>query len=158
MNHMKHNTLILPLLAGLFIAGCEKAPAPTPPIPGSTKPVAPAATPASPPATTPAATEKSADPAKPADPVKPVSTGSVPMDQSESAANIRITGDIRRAILDDRGMSTLARNCKITTEKGGQVSLLGEVESQAERDAIVAKANAVVGVKNVNNMLEIKAK
>lgn len=149
---MKHNTLILPLLAGLFIAGCEKAPAPTPPIPGSTKPVAPAATPAAPPAATPAV------PAKPADPVKPVSTGSVPMDQSESAANIRITGDIRRAILDDRGMSTLARNCKITTEKGGQVSLLGEVESQAERDAIVAKANAVVGVKNVNNMLEIKAK
>lgn len=149
---MKHNALILPLLAGLFIAGCEKPPAPTPPIPGSTKPVAPAPTPASPPATTPAA------PSKPADTVKPVSKGSVPMDQSESAANIRITGDIRRAILDDRRMSTVARNCKIITEKGGQVTLRGDVESQAERDAIVAKANAVQGVKNVNNMLEIQAK
>jgi osmotically-inducible protein OsmY len=98
------------------------------------------------------------DPAKPADTVKPVSKGSVPMDQSESAANIRITGDIRRAILDDRRMSTVARNCKIITEKGGQVTLRGDVESQAERDAIVAKANAVQGVKNVNNMLEIQAK
>ncbi len=155
---MKHNALILPLLAGLFIAGCEKTSAPTPPIPGSTRPAAPAAPPSTPPATTPAAPAKPADPANPADAVKPVSKGSVPMDQSESAANIRITGDIRRAILDDRGMSTVARNCKIITEKGGQVTLRGDVASQAERDAIVAKANAVQGVNNVNNMLEIQAK
>jgi len=81
-----------------------------------------------------------------------------PMDQSNSSADIKITADIRKAILDDKAMSTNAQNCKIITEKGGAVTLRGPVDSQAERDSIEAKAKAVAGVTSVVNQLEIKQK
>jgi hyperosmotically inducible protein len=79
-----------------------------------------------------------------------------PMDQSESSAAIRITADIRRAIMDDKSMSTGAQNCKIITDDAGVVTLRGVVSSQAEKDSIAAKATGVVGVKQVDNQLEVK--
>jgi len=79
-----------------------------------------------------------------------------PLDQSNSAANIKITADIRRAILDDKSMSTNAQNCKVITEKNGMVTLRGPVESQIEKDAIEALAKAVAGVTSVSNQLEVK--
>jgi osmotically-inducible protein OsmY len=79
-----------------------------------------------------------------------------PMDQSESSAAIRITADIRRAIMDDSSMSTGAQNCKIITDDAGVVTLRGVVTSQAEKDSIAAKATGVVGVKQVDNQLEVK--
>lgn len=80
-----------------------------------------------------------------------------PMDQSESAAHIKITADIRRAIADDKVMSTNAQNCKIITDKSGRVTLRGVVDSQAEKDSIDAKARAVAGASNVDNQLEVKS-
>ena len=79
-----------------------------------------------------------------------------PMDQSESAASIKITADVRRAIMDDKSMSTRAQNCKVITDKAGRVTLRGVVSSQAEKDSIQAKATAVAGVTNVDNQLEVK--
>lgn len=79
-----------------------------------------------------------------------------PMDQSESSANIRITADIRKAILDDKSMSVNAQNCKVITESTGVVTLRGPVNSQAEKDAIGAIAKAVAGVTRVDNLLDIK--
>ena len=79
-----------------------------------------------------------------------------PMDQSNSSADIKITADIRRAIMDDKSMSTNAQNCKIITDKAGVVTLRGPVGSQAEKDSIEAKAKAVAGVTNVINELEVK--
>lgn len=80
-----------------------------------------------------------------------------PVDQSESAASIRITADIRRAIMEDTKMSVNAQNCKIITDESGAVTLRGVVNSQQERDAIEAKARATAGVTRVDNQLEIKA-
>lgn len=77
-----------------------------------------------------------------------------PMDQSNDQRDIDITAEIRRAITDDDSMSTNARNVKIITNKGS-VTLRGVVESQAEKDAIEAKAKAVAGVQSVDNQLEI---
>ncbi|MBL8886282.1 MAG: BON domain-containing protein [Phycisphaerales bacterium] len=80
-----------------------------------------------------------------------------PMDQSNSKSDIDITASIRRAIMEDKEMSTNAQNCKIITE-GGVVTLRGPVNSQAEKDAIEAKAKAASGVTRVDNQLEVKTK
>jgi len=80
-----------------------------------------------------------------------------PMDQSESSADIRVTADIRRSIMDDKDLSMNAQNCKIITDKAGVVTLRGVVNSQAEKDSIGAKASGVAGVTRVDNQLEVKA-
>ncbi len=80
-----------------------------------------------------------------------------PFDQSESSADIKVTAEIRRAIIDDDSMSVNAQNIKIMTDKAGVVTLRGVVHSQAEKSSIEAKAKAVAGVTRVDNQLEIKA-
>lgn len=80
-----------------------------------------------------------------------------PLDQNENTADIKITADIRRAIMDDKAMSTNAQNCKVITEKG-MVTLRGVVDSQTEKDSVEAKAKAVAGVTRVDNQLEVKVK
>jgi hyperosmotically inducible protein len=57
--------------------------------------------------------------------------------------------------MSDSAMSINAQNCKIITQKGA-VTLRGPVASQAEKDAIAAKAKAVPGVTSVTNELEVK--
>lgn len=78
-----------------------------------------------------------------------------PIDQSEAASDIRITADVRRAVVADKSMSTNAQNCKIVTSRG-DVTLRGVVETQAEKDAVAAMAAAVSGVVKVSNQLEVK--
>lgn len=80
-----------------------------------------------------------------------------PFDQKENSSDVKITAEIRRAILAESGMSTDAQNCKIITENG-VVTLRGPVRDQAEKDLIDSKAKAVAGVTRVDNQLEIKAK
>ncbi len=81
-----------------------------------------------------------------------------PLDQSQSSADIKITADIRRAILATKDMSMNAQNCKIITEKSGLVTLRGVVDTQAEKDSIESIAKATVGVTKVDNQLEVKNK
>lgn len=78
-----------------------------------------------------------------------------PLDQAENSADIRITADIRKAVLDDKSMSVNAQNVKIMTERG-VVTLRGVVDSVAERAAIESKALAVAGVTRVDNQMEVK--
>ncbi len=80
------------------------------------------------------------------------------MDQSNSAEAIRITAEIRRAVMTDAAMAMDAQNCKIITDAAGVVTLKGPVASAVERDGIQAKALAVAGVTKVVNELEIKTK
>lgn len=79
-----------------------------------------------------------------------------PFDQSESGDAIKITAEIRRAIMKDDSMSVNAQNCKIMTDKSGRVTLRGVVNSQAEKYSIDAKAKAIAGVSQVDNLLEVK--
>lgn len=79
-----------------------------------------------------------------------------PIDQSNTETNTKISADIRRAIMDDSTMSMDAQNCKVITDASGVVTLRGPVASQAEKDAIEAKAKAVAGVTRVVNELEVK--
>lgn len=136
---MKRFGLLFALAAAGLIAGCEDRPATpsngAPPPNTSSAPAKPDNT---------ARNERDQD-----------GTTKTPLDQSNDARDIEITAAVRRAIVDDDTMSTNAENIKIITNQGA-VTLRGVVNSQAEKDAIEAKAKAVAGVVSVDNQLEVK--
>jgi len=78
-----------------------------------------------------------------------------PFDQAENGPDIKITAEIRRAVVSGEGPSTNAENIKIMTE-AGVVTLRGPVASEAEKAAIEAAALTVVGVARVDNQLDVQ--
>jgi len=74
--------------------------------------------------------------------------------QSNDATDLRITREIRQAVVKDDALSTNAHNVKIVTV-GRVVTLRGPVDSAEERAKIDAKARGVAGVKQVDNQLEV---
>lgn len=80
-----------------------------------------------------------------------------PENQSESPADLKITQQIRKAIVDEQNVSTLGKNVKIITVNGS-VTLRGPVSSGSEKDIIVAKAVQIAGTGKVNNQLEVNTK
>ena len=79
-----------------------------------------------------------------------------PTDQRENDTDLRITADIRQALVDDGALSFDAKNVKIITA-GSVVTLRGPVASDLEKASIEAKAKSVAGVTRVDNLLEIKS-
>lgn len=77
-----------------------------------------------------------------------------PIDQSNKPADIKMTREIRRAIVKDNQLSTVARNIKIITVDGA-VTLRGPVKTEQEKAAIAAKAAQLAGDTNVHNELEV---
>jgi hypothetical protein len=75
--------------------------------------------------------------------------------QSNTQADIDITAEIRRQIMDADNMSMNAQNVKIVTD-AGVVTLRGPVETADEKSRIEAIAAAVAGVSRVENLLEVK--
>lgn len=74
--------------------------------------------------------------------------------QKMNPADRTITQKIRKAIHEDKGLSTYAHNIKIITQDG-KVTLRGPVKSEEEKSSLQAKAVAVAGEENVSNQLEI---
>jgi len=79
---------------------------------------------------------------------------STPADQSNSADAIRVTADIRRAVVSDKSLSTSAHNVKIVTS-GNTVTLRGPVASAAEKDRVAALARQYAGGKDVLDQLTV---
>jgi hyperosmotically inducible periplasmic protein len=79
-----------------------------------------------------------------------------PEDQMESEADVNITANIRKAVVDDKALSVNAQNAKIITHNG-VVTLRGPVESQTESMRLQALATDTQGVVRVQNQLDIKA-
>jgi osmotically-inducible protein OsmY len=77
-----------------------------------------------------------------------------PTDQSNAKTDLRITQDVRKAVVADDSLSTNGHNVKIITVDG-VVTLRGPVENEAERTRIAEMARGVSGVTKVNNQLEI---
>lgn len=77
-----------------------------------------------------------------------------PIDQADSAEDLRITQSIRKAVVADDALSVNAQNVKIVTQNG-VVTLRGPVGSAEERASIAAKAKRVAGVTRIDNQLEI---
>ena len=65
-----------------------------------------------------------------------------------------ITQKIRKAIHEDKSLSTYAHNIKVITQDG-KVTLRGPVRSEEEKSNLQAKAVAVAGEENVSNQLEV---
>jgi len=77
-----------------------------------------------------------------------------PMDQSNKPSDLKMTQEIRRAIVKDDRLSTDAKNVKIITIDGA-VTLRGPVKTDQEKAAIAAKAAQLAGDSNVHNELEV---
>jgi hyperosmotically inducible periplasmic protein len=77
-----------------------------------------------------------------------------PMDQSNKPSDLKMTQEIRRAIVNDDQLSTDAKNIKIITIDGA-VTLRGPVKSDQEKTTIAAKAAQLAGDSNVHNELEV---
>lgn len=75
-------------------------------------------------------------------------------DQSNSQADLKITQEIRQAVMADDALSLNAQNVKIITANG-VVTLRGPVRSSAEKATVGAKAEQVAGVTRVDNQIEI---
>ena len=81
------------------------------------------------------------------------STTKTPLDQNENKADIAITADIRKQVVETT-MSVNAQNVKIITQDG-KVTLRGPVKTAAEKTRIEEIARAVAGDNNVDNQLEV---
>jgi osmotically-inducible protein OsmY len=79
-------------------------------------------------------------------------------DQQKSNRSDRdITQQVRKAIMEDKSLSTYAHNVKIITQNG-MVTLKGPVRSEEEKRAIEAKAAEVAGGDKVTNEMDVKQK
>jgi hyperosmotically inducible protein len=75
-------------------------------------------------------------------------------DQNNSKEDLVLTAKIRKALMDDRSLSIQARNVKIITQNGA-VTLRGAVKSDAEKDAVAAKAREIAGAAMVSDSMTV---
>jgi hyperosmotically inducible periplasmic protein len=75
-------------------------------------------------------------------------------DQSSSKPDIKITQEVRKAVVGDKDLSTNAHNVKIIT-KNGIVTLRGPVNTPEEKASVADKAKSIAGVHRVDNQLEV---
>ncbi len=75
--------------------------------------------------------------------------------QSGHMSDRDLTAKIRRSLVADKSISTYGHNVKIITQNGA-VTLKGPVDSDEEKQAIDAKAAAVVGQDKVTDQLTVK--
>jgi osmotically-inducible protein OsmY len=81
--------------------------------------------------------------------------GAVTADQQkENAGDRELARKIRRALVDDKALSTYAHNVKIVAQHG-QVTLKGPVRSEDEKKTVEAKATEVAGSGRVTNQITI---
>jgi hyperosmotically inducible protein len=81
--------------------------------------------------------------------------GAVTADQQkENATDRDLTQKVRRALMQDKTLSTYAHNVKIIAQNGN-VTLKGPVRSEEERATVEAKATEVVGAGHVTNQMSV---
>jgi hyperosmotically inducible periplasmic protein len=82
-------------------------------------------------------------------------TAKTPIDQNENRADLDVTANIRKRVVDTK-MSVNAQNVKIITQSG-KVTLRGPVKTAEEKKQIEEFAHAVAGAGNVDSQLEVQA-
>jgi hyperosmotically inducible protein len=75
-------------------------------------------------------------------------------DQSNDPADIKMTADIRKMVVNDGSLSMTAKNVKIITVDG-KVTLRGPVQTPQEKAAIESHAKQA-GAKSITNELEVE--
>lgn len=76
-------------------------------------------------------------------------------DQSNSAADLKITQAIRQALMKDGELSTTAKNIKVITTNG-QVTLRGPVKTAQEKAKIAQLARSAAGDVQIVDQLDVK--
>jgi hyperosmotically inducible protein len=77
-------------------------------------------------------------------------------DQSNKSEDVKLTAAIRRAVVKDHSLSSMAKNVKIIAANG-IVTLRGPVKSDAEKAKIGELAQSSAGKAKIDNQLEVKA-
>jgi hyperosmotically inducible protein len=77
-------------------------------------------------------------------------------DQSNKSEDVKLTAAIRRAVVKDHSLSSMAKNVKIIAANG-IVTLRGPVKSDAEKAKIGELAQSSAGNAKIDNQLEVKA-
>jgi hyperosmotically inducible protein len=81
--------------------------------------------------------------------------GAVTADQQkENASDRELTQKIRRALMQDKALSSYAHNVKIVAQ-GGQVTLKGPVRTEDEKRTVETKAAEVAGAGHVINQMSV---
>ena len=81
--------------------------------------------------------------------------GAVTADQQkENASDRELTQKIRRALREDKTLSSYAHNVKIVAQ-GGQVTLKGPVRTEDEKRTVETKAAEVAGAGHVTNEMSV---
>ena len=75
--------------------------------------------------------------------------------QKENRSDRDITQQIRKALTNDKSLSTYAHNVKIVTQNG-MVTLKGPVRSEDEKKTVESKAAEVAGADRVTSQLDVK--
>ena len=81
------------------------------------------------------------------------SAAKTPIDQNENQADIDITAEIRKRVVEKK-MSVNAHNVKIITQDG-MVTLRGPVKTEEEKRTIEQIALTAAGANKVDNQLEV---
>ena len=74
--------------------------------------------------------------------------------QGQTKEDREMTKKIRRAVVDDKSLSTYAHNVKIITVNG-MVTLKGPVKSEDEKRTIEEKAGQIAGMDKIKSKIEI---
>ena len=74
--------------------------------------------------------------------------------QKENSSDREIAQKIRRALLDDKTLSTYAHNVKVIAQNG-KVTLKGPVRTEEEKGIVEAKATEVAGEGHVINQMSV---
>jgi hyperosmotically inducible protein len=75
--------------------------------------------------------------------------------QKENKTDRALAKNIGRAIMEDKSLSTSAKNVKVIAQNG-TVTLKGPVDSDEEKRAIEAKAAEIAGAGKVRNEISVK--
>ena len=77
--------------------------------------------------------------------------------QTNREEDRKLLAAVRRAVVDEKTLSTSAHNVKIVV-LNGVLTLRGPVNNESEKKKVEELANQVAGVTNVVNQLDIKTK
>jgi osmotically-inducible protein OsmY len=78
-----------------------------------------------------------------------------PFSQSNADADLKVTQSLRQAIEKQDGLSQNAKNIKIITTTDHTVYLKGVVDSEDERNRVVALAKPIIGDLKFKNFLKL---
>lgn len=78
-----------------------------------------------------------------------------PQDQTNRAQDRKLLAAVRRAIVGDKSLSTMAHNVKVLVE-GGAVTLRGPVKNADEKAKIESLAKQIKGITTTDNQLNVK--